>query len=286
MNSAQANSAQTNSAQTNSVQMNSAPAHSKPTPAVVDNHTQESNRIHATSSHQAQLQSSSNSSTESTSNDTKNIVKQVPNQSQSIDQTNSASSIPMSHQELTRNDINETQPSNATPKVPLQGAHATALPPHPSLPFDIDKDQTLGHNVTSEHYQKFEKFCEKLSKVERFFASELRLHARLVEWNLENAALSIAIPPEIEVVLQTQHAQIKPLLNESFQQEVHLHMVSLDADQTYQTIETLSDFNKRQAAHYAIKEMQDALDHSYTKNCMEALKGEVIYIQPASLTRV
>ena len=163
--------------------------------------------------------------------------------------------------------------------------HSTApLPPHPALPFDVTLPQNRGINITDTHYQQFDALCQRISIFDRFFASKLRLHTRLLEWRPTSQLLVIAVPSEMEKVLQQQQSQVYEFVHQCFSPQTQIQIIHLENTAHQQQIETLADFIKRQAAHQAIREMHDALTDPYIQHCLQNVKGEVIYVQPASLS--
>lgn len=178
------------------------------------------------------------------------------------------------------------------PEPSLPPLREGALPRHPTLPTDPTLPARFGEGVDEQIYQWMITFNRWLAEQDSFFASEMRVKMKIKSFQSRQGQAHLTLGGEErllqefssrqEVVLQqlSRFANEMNIFPESSRLEVHY---DLSGEEGAPSIETLSEYIKRQLSIKAARQVQASLTDPYVRRCLDTLGGQVIYVVPEAL---
>ena len=164
---------------------------------------------------------------------------------------------------------------------------------HPPLPFDLNHPPRFGEGVDQLTYQWLMHFNQWLSQRDSFFASEIRVRSRVVRQvrTDEGLALTFGGPQQLMQTLSQRLEAICPELVKSAQavgielsrDQLHVEIEVLDDSDPRWSVDSMSDYQKRQLALQAMRQVEEATTSRYVSEHLIALGGQVIYVIPEAL---
>ena len=169
-----------------------------------------------------------------------------------------------------------TQPTSTTEEL---SAGAGAPVGFPELPANLKVTPPRGEGVTDAIYERFEAVCDALSELNPFFASELRLKARLLRCTAEGE-VTLAAPEGLLAQLEGRREQLAPRIASALGGDLRLSYTPLAPDAPELALEPLAEFIRRRLSAQALRDVRALSESPLVREAATLFGGAPIFVYP------